>query len=249
MKTEKHQKILVQTQDLCAGYGETQVLHDVSMEALESEITAILGTSGCGKTTLLKNLIRLFQPWSGSVRLFDQEITDMDEPELNAILACVGVLFQYGALLNSINVADNVAIPLRQHTDISESMIERLVQIKLDLVEMGHTLEKLPSELSGGMRKRAALARAIALDPPLLFCDEPTSGLDPMTAAELDHLILRMRDDLGISVVVVSHHVASINRIADKIIFLDQGRMIFQGSLKDAKKAGIQQIDEFFKKG
>ncbi|NQT23780.1 ATP-binding cassette domain-containing protein [candidate division KSB1 bacterium] len=249
MKIASKSTVLVSTQDLCAGYGEEQILYDVSMEACKHEITAILGTSGCGKTTLLKNLIRLFQPWSGSVKIFNEEITDMDEPELNAILARVGVLFQYGALLNSITVAENVAIPLRQHTDLSESMIERLVRIKLDLVEMGHTLSKLPSELSGGMRKRAALARAIALDPPLLFCDEPTSGLDPMTSADLDHLILRMRDDLGISIVVVSHHVASIDRIADKIIFLDNGRVLFQGSLKEAKSAGIKQIDEFFRNG
>lgn len=249
MKTTSKTNGLVSTRDLCAGYGDTQILYNVSMQAHEREITAILGTSGCGKTTLLKNLIRLFQPWSGSVKLFDEEITDMDEPELNSILSRVGVLFQYGALLNSITVAENVAIPLRQHTDLSESMILRLVKIKLDLVEMGQALSKLPSELSGGMRKRAALARAIALDPPLLFCDEPTSGLDPMTAADMDHLILRMRDDLGISIVVVSHHVASIDRIADKIVFLDNGRVLFQGSLKEAKKAGIEQIDQFFKNG
>lgn len=250
MNTEsKSNSVLVETRDLNAGYGETQVLFDVSMQAREQEITAILGTSGCGKTTLLKNLIRLFQPWSGSVKLFGEEVTGMDEPELSEILTRIGVLFQYGALLNSVSVADNIAIPLRQHTDLPESMIDRLIQIKLDLVEMGQTRSMLPSELSGGMRKRAALARAIALDPPLLFCDEPTSGLDPNTAAGLDELILSMRDDLGITVVVVSHHVASIERIADRIVFLEKGRMLFQGPLKEARSAGIEQIETFFKNG
>ena len=241
--------IVVEATDLNSGYEESQVLFDISFTARAHRITVILGTSGCGKTTLLKNLIRLHDPWSGSVRLFGEEITALDEPEFDRIMKNVGVLFQNGALLNSITVADNVAVPLEQHTELPREIIDRLVRVKLELVEMGHTLAKLPSELSGGMRKRAALARAIALDPPLLFCDEPSAGLDPMTAAGLDRLILRMRDMLGITVVLVSHHVASIRRIADDVVFMEKGRVLFHGPLKEAQTAGIRQIDDFFTNG
>lgn len=247
--SESQDNILVKTRNLNAGYEEAQILFDVSFQAKSNEITVILGTSGCGKTTLLKNLIRLYDSWSGSIELFGQEITRLDEPEFNDLLKNIGVLFQNGALLNSISVADNVAIPLEQHTDLSEELIRRLVEVKLDLVDLGHAIEKYPSELSGGMRKRAALARAIALDPPLLFCDEPSAGLDPMTASGLDHLILKMRDKLGITVVLVSHHVASIERIADSLVFLEEGRVLFHGPYKEALSAGVHQIDDFFEKG
>jgi phospholipid/cholesterol/gamma-HCH transport system ATP-binding protein len=241
--------VLVETENLCSGYEGTQVLYDVSFKAREHQITVILGTSGCGKTTLLKNLIRLYDAWSGSVKIFGQEIMKLDEPEFDQIMEKVGVLFQNGALLNSISVADNVAIPLEQHTKLPREIIDRLVRVKLELVEMGNALGKLPSELSGGMRKRAALARAIALDPPLLFCDEPSAGLDPMTAAGLDELVLRMRDMLGMTVVLVSHHVASIQRIADIVVFIEKGRVLFHGPLKEARAAGIKQIDDFFNNG
>jgi len=240
---------IVTVRDLTTGYNDTPVLQNVSMDAREHEITVILGATGCGKTTLLKNLIRLYQPWSGSIKIFGREITTMDEPEFNQILKNIGVLFQNGALLNSITVAENVAIPLQQHTNLPPRIIERLVRVKLHLVELGKALNMLPSELSGGMRKRAALARAIALDPPLLFCDEPSAGLDPTTTEALDRLILKMRDELGMTMVIVSHEVASILRIADKIVFMDAGQVLYCGPLQEARSAGIQKIDEFFAKG
>lgn len=240
---------IVKVRNLTSGYEEEKVLDDVSIFAPEHQITIILGASGCGKTTLLKNLIRLNTPWSGSISLFGQEITDLDEPEFNLILKKIGVLFQNGALLGSLTVADNVAIPLEQHTDLDNHMIRKLVEVKLNLVEMGHAIDKFPSELSGGMRKRAALARAIALDPPLLFGDEPSAGLDPVTSAGLDELVLKMRDQLGMTVLLVSHEVASINRIADHVVFLDKGKVLFCGPLKEAKTAGIHKVDDFFAKG
>lgn len=241
---------LVQVENLATGYDDTQqILFDVNMEAQAGQITVILGSSGCGKTTLLKHLIRLYHTWSGSIRLFGEEITTMDEPEFDRILEKVGVLFQNGALLNSVTVADNVAIPLRQHTDLPQSIIEKLIRIKLGLVELSGAWGKLPSELSGGMRKRAALARAIAMDPPLLFCDEPSAGLDPITTEGLDRLILKMRDDLGMTIVIVSHEVASIQRIADQVLFMDKGHVLFQGSIKEAQSVGIEKIDDFFAKG
>ena len=219
------------------------------MSAKQHEITVILGSSGCGKTTLMKHLIRLYTPWSGTIELFGREITTMEEMEFNTLLRRIGVLFQNGALLNSITIAENVAVPLEQHTDLSRSIIDRLVKLKLELVELKGVLNKFPSELSGGMRKRAALARAIALDPPLLFCDEPSAGLDPITSAALDDLILRMRDKLGMTMVIVSHEVPSILRIADSILFLGQGKVIFSGSLKEAVTSNIQAVDDFFIKG
>lgn len=235
--------------NLTAGYEEELILKEVSMTAYKNEITVILGASGCGKTTLLKNMIRLYEPWSGSIELFDKDITNMDEPEFNDILEKIGVLFQNGALLNSITVADNVAIPLEQHTQLSRELIDRLVRIKLGLVELSGAYGKLPSELSGGMRKRAALARAIALDPPLLFCDEPSAGLDPITSAGLDELVLKLRGELGLTFVIVTHEVPSIIRIADKIVFMDSGEILFTGTIKEAKSSKIQKIEEFFLKG
>jgi phospholipid/cholesterol/gamma-HCH transport system ATP-binding protein len=240
---------IVSVAHLDSGYEETKVLDDVSMTAKENQVTVILGPSGCGKTTLLKNLIRLQYPWSGSIKLFGQEITDMDEPQFNDILLKVGVLFQSSALLNSITVAENVAIPLEQHTSLPPDLVHRLVQIKLGLVELSHAINKLPSELSGGMRKRASLARAIALDPALLFCDEPTAGLDPITSESLDRLLLKMRDDLGMTIVIVTHELASIHRTADHIVFLHDGKCLFNGSFQEAKSAGIEEIDRFFEVG
>jgi phospholipid/cholesterol/gamma-HCH transport system ATP-binding protein len=239
----------VEVNRLTSGYSVRQILSNVSMKANYNEITAILGASGCGKTTLLKHLIRLYRPWSGRIELFGNEITTMDEPEFNAVLLNVGVLFQNAALLNSITVAENVAIPLTQHTRLPGKIIRRLVQMKLRLVNLESAAGMLPSELSGGMRKRVALARSIALDPPLLFCDEPSAGLDPVTAESLDRLILSLRDKLGMTVVIVSHAVPSILRTADHVVFMDSGRIFFSGTLHEARTAGLRQIDDFFAKG
>jgi phospholipid/cholesterol/gamma-HCH transport system ATP-binding protein len=246
---ETSDNIIARVTELTTGFNGIEILKKVSMTAKKHEITVILGASGCGKTTLMKHLIRLYTPWSGSIELFGREITTMEELEFNTLLRHVGVLFQNGALLNSITVAENVAVPLEQHTDLNRSLIDRLVKVKLELVELKDVLNRFPSELSGGMRKRAALARAIALDPPLLFCDEPSAGLDPITSAALDDLVLRMRDKLGMTMVIVSHEVPSILRIADSILFLDQGQVIFHGSLKEALTSDIQAVDDFFTKG
>jgi phospholipid/cholesterol/gamma-HCH transport system ATP-binding protein len=240
---------IVKVSDLTSGYNESVILKNISMATKPFEITVILGSSGCGKTTLLKHLIRLNTPWFGSIELFGREITTMDESEFNGLLRQIGVVFQNGALLNSITVSENIAIPLEQHTDLPQSLIDTLVKVKLELVELKGVLHMLPSELSGGMRKRAALARAIALDPPLLFCDEPSAGLDPVTSAALDSLLLRMRDKLGMTMVIVSHEVPSILRIADSIVFLDQGEVLFTGPLREALTSKIRAVDDFFTKG
>jgi phospholipid/cholesterol/gamma-HCH transport system ATP-binding protein len=240
---------VISIRNLIAKYGDLTVLDDISVDIFPGEITVILGSSGCGKTTLLKNILRLVEPVSGSVKFCGEEILDLDDVQMEKILRKLGVLFQSGALLNSISVYENISIPLELHTKLPRSLIDRIIQVKLNLVNLSEALYKFPSELSGGMKKRAALARAIALDPQILFCDEPSAGLDPLTAASLDELILSLKKQLKMTIVVVTHELASIHRIADKIIFLEEGKMLFNGTLEEAKKAGIPQIDTFFEVG
>ncbi|HNV93273.1 MAG TPA: ATP-binding cassette domain-containing protein [Candidatus Cloacimonas sp.] len=240
---------IISVKNLVAKYGDNIVLDNISVDIFPGEITVILGGSGCGKTTLLKNILRLVEPFSGSVKIWGEEVLDLDDIQMANILKKIGMLFQSGALLNSISVYDNISIPLELHTDLSQNLIDRIIKVKLNLVNLSEALYKFPSELSGGMKKRAALARAIALDPQILFCDEPSAGLDPLTAASLDELILELKKQLKMTIVVVTHELASIHRIADKIIFLDSGKMLFNGTLEDAKNAGIPQIDTFFKVG
>jgi len=237
---------IITTKNLSAGYIDTNVLDDVSIEIYENEITVILGVSGCGKTTLLKNLIGLMKPTGGMIEILGHDMVYIEEGEYNRLMKNVGVLFQGGALLNSIPISQNVAIPLEQHTDLPDYLIAEIVRLKLSLVGLGHAYNYLPSQLSGGMRKRAALARAIALDPAILFADEPTAGLDPVTASALDNLLLSLREQLGMTLVIVTHELSSIRRVADKIIYLDQGKVLFSGKLDDALQSDIPELQKFF---
>lgn len=240
---------IIQVRGLKACYGATCILSDIDLDVCEGEILVILGKSGCGKSTLLKHMIGLIEPAGGSIRLFGTDIFAVDEAELEQVLKKVGVLFQYGALLNSLLISENVSIPLEQHTNLRKPIIDRLVDSKLRMVELGGAGPLLPSELSGGMRKRAALARAIVLDPAILFADEPSAGLDPVTTSHLDALLKKLRDDLRMTMVVVTHELASIHRIADRVAYLEDGKILFSGPVPEAKHCGVEVVEEFFGAG
>jgi len=239
---------IVEIKDLVARYGSRVILNNISTSFNSSEISVILGTSGCGKTTLLKSIVGLLKPFSGSIKIFGTEIKDQDDPSTVEVLKKVGVLFQNGALLGSLTVAENVALPLQMHTDLPEKLIKEIVQYKLVQVDLPHAAGLYPGELSGGMRKRAGLARALALDPPLVFCDEPSAGLDPVTSAGLDDLLIKLREALGITIVVVTHELFSIEKIADNITFLSKGSLLFDGPLTEALKQENGPIADFFKR-
>ena len=238
---------LAQVLDLKAAYGENIVLDDVNLEIRPHEILTIIGGSGSGKTTLLKHLIGLIKPISGRVEVFGENWWKMEEKERETVQRRIGVLFQNGALLGSKTVGTNIAIPLEQHTHLPDSVINRVVKLKLRQVGLQSAVDLMPSELSGGMRKRASLARALVLDPPLIFCDEPSAGLDPVTSYQLDRLLLDLRDNLGLTIVVVTHEIASIRRIADRIAYIENGRIIFAGSQIEARKTDIPSVLDFFK--
>ncbi len=237
---------IAEVSNLVVKYGDHTVLSDVTAAFAPSRIQVILGTSGCGKTTLLKTLIGLLKPAAGTVRLFGRELDDIDSEGTVELLRRVGVLFQNGALLGSLTTGENVALPLEMHTDLPAAVIDEMVAHRLGQVGLPDAAGLYPSELSGGMRKRAALARSLALEPPLVFCDEPSAGLDPVTSAGLDELLLSLRESLGITLVVVTHELASIERIADNIIFLHRGSLLFHGPLDEARKLESGAVRDFF---
>jgi phospholipid/cholesterol/gamma-HCH transport system ATP-binding protein len=236
----------IEVRGLVARYGERTILNGVDLSVPRGEVRVVLGGSGCGKSTLLKHCIGLLTPTAGRVHILGQELHSLEGKERVDLLKRIGVLFQYGALLGSITVGENVALPLREHTRLPETVILEMVRLKLAAVELSHAENLLPSELSGGMRKRAALARALALDPDVLFCDEPSAGLDPLTSSELDELILRLRDRFGMAIVVVTHELMSIERIADKALMLSQGKVIADGTLQEVRAGDHPEIKAFF---
>ncbi|MFO7811015.1 MAG: ATP-binding cassette domain-containing protein [Candidatus Delongbacteria bacterium] len=240
---------IIEINNLTAKYGDDTVLDDITLSIKKGEIFVILGSSGGGKTTLLKHIIGLIEPAGGDISVFGKSIKGMGIEEFENILKKVGMLFQGGALINSMKVWENVSMPLEQHTSLDAETIAKIVKQKLSLVNLKNAYNLFPSELSGGMKKRVALARAIAMDPDILFFDEPSAGLDPITAHELDRLILDLKKKMGITLVVVTHEVESIKRIADRILYLQKGKNIFCGNLEEAKKEDIDEINKFFSWG
>jgi phospholipid/cholesterol/gamma-HCH transport system ATP-binding protein len=237
---------IIKVEDLHASFGEQEVLKGIDLEIAPRTVTAIIGPSGCGKTTLLKHLLGLYRPGRGTVTVAGTELTRANEEEFRSLRTRIGMLFQNNALMGSNSILENAAVPLEQHTSLPPELIRLNIRRKLELLGIGNTLDKMPSELSGGMQKRAALARAIAMDPEILFCDEPTSGLDPITSKRLDALIASLREKLDMTVVIVSHDVASIGRLADTIVFLDAGRVAFEGGFTAALASDHPVVADFF---
>lgn len=207
-------------------YSGRRVLDQVDLDVCRGEILVLLGGSGSGKTTLLKHVLGLAKPEAGSITMNGVDITCCSQPELGAVRRRIGVAFQAGALFNSMSVEDNVALPLRELTQLADSTIKLIVWLKLIAVGMADAASLYPPELSGGMRKRAAVARAMALDPEILILDEPSAGLDPIVSAELDELILFLKRSFGVTILVVTHEMESAFRIADRVAMLYQGRLI-----------------------
>ncbi len=241
----KHQEPIIQIRDLVTYYGNRQVLKGVNLDVYHGEILVILGRSGCGKSTLLRHMIGLVRPSGGSIKIKGQDITKMTEDEMVEILKKIGMLFQGAALFNSMTVADNVALPLREHTQLEESTIQIMTRIKLDLVGLSGFENFKPSQLSGGMKKRAGLARAIAMDPEILFCDEPSAGLDPIVAMGIDQLILKLQKAFKMTIVVVTHELASVFTIADRIAMLHEGQIVAVGTPDEIKKSKNPLVQQF----
>jgi phospholipid/cholesterol/gamma-HCH transport system ATP-binding protein len=229
-------------------YGERQILKGISFSIPLGTTTVIVGGSGCGKTTLLKHLIGLLRPASGSIYIHGKDIAAMDEQSLDEYRKKMGVLFQGAALLNSMTLAENVALPLKEHTKLKDSVIDIIVRMKLDLVGLSGFGDFYPAQLSGGMKKRAGIARAMAMDPGVLYFDEPSAGLDPVTAAGLDELILRLHQVFKMTVVVVTHELPSIFTIADYVVMLDKGEVAFMGNVDAFKQSDQPKVRTFLER-
>jgi phospholipid/cholesterol/gamma-HCH transport system ATP-binding protein len=217
---EKH--TIIQVRDLTVGYGTDIILENISFDVLEGEIFIVLGGSGCGKSTLLKHLIGLIPPLSGQIRIDGEDISNCNETTYKKILRKIGVLYQSTALFGSMTIAENVSLPIKEYTDLPQKSVDTLVKMKLNMVNLKGYENHLPSEISGGMRKRAGLARAMALNPKILFFDEPSAGLDPVTSVELDNLIIHLNKSLGTTMVIVTHELQSIFNVAHRVIMLDK---------------------------
>lgn len=236
---------VIRVENIQKWFGERKVLSGVDLEIREGETLVIMGGSGCGKSTLLRILIGLLRPDEGSVTLFDQDMAKASEEEKDGIRKRFGMLFQGAALFNSLTLGANVALPLKEHTHLDPDIIRIIVKVKLELVGLTGFESLKPYEISGGMKKRVALARAIALDPKIVFYDEPGAGLDPITASVIDHLIMDLSKKLKMTSVVVTHEMKSAFRIADRIAVLQAGRVIALGTPEQIKSSDHPYVTQF----
>jgi phospholipid/cholesterol/gamma-HCH transport system ATP-binding protein len=235
---------LIEVDRLNVWFGKRHVLRDIDFRVMPGEIRVIMGGSGSGKSTLLRHLLGLLRPRSGTVRILGTDIRRASSEDILRLRRQMGVSFQGGALFTSMTVGENVAMPLREHTRLDENTIRIMSRLKLEVVNLGGFQDLMPSQLSGGMIKRAALARAIVMDPKLLFFDEPSAGLDPVVSAELDELILRLRDALRMTIVVVTHELESAFKIADTITVLDRGEVLLTDTVKNVRAADNERIQD-----
>ena len=238
---------IVEVTNLCTRFGTTVVHDNVSLEVRRGEIFAIAGASGCGKSTMLREIILLERPASGSIRVFGREVLGLTDLEALPLRNRWGVMFERGALFSALTVTQNVGLPLREHTQLSDALIDEVAAIKIALAGLPASAgAKYPNELSGGMRKRAALARAIALDPELLFLDEPTAGLDPLSAAGFDELVQNLKETLGLTIMMVTHDLDLLWRVADRVAVLGECKVLGVGSMQELSQSDHPIVREYF---
>jgi phospholipid/cholesterol/gamma-HCH transport system ATP-binding protein len=233
---------IVEVRKLVTHYGEREILHGIDLDVREGEIMVIMGGSGSGKSTLLNTLLGLLHPTSGAVRILGEDLHNISDIARTKLRQKMGVAFQGGALFSSLSVLENIMLPLREHTQLDLNTMRIMARLKMQVVSLDGFENLMPAELSGGMIKRAAFARAIVMDPRILFCDEPSAGLDPVVASAIDDLILLLRDAMGMSIVVVTHELESAFKIADRICVLDKGNILMIGSVDEVRASDNERI-------
>jgi len=238
-------EVIISVRDLRVGYGDQEILHGISFDVHTGETMVILGGSGSGKSTLLRALVGLEKPRGGEISIKGLNIAETREAEMDELRKKMGISFQGGALFGSMTVGENVALPLREHTDLEESTIQIVVRMKLEQVGLAKFEDYMPSQLSGGMKKRAAVARAMAMDPEILFFDEPSAGLDPIIAAGIDNLIINLKKVFEMTIVVVTHELASAFLIADRMILIDKGNLVALGIKEELRSSTHPRVRQF----
>jgi phospholipid/cholesterol/gamma-HCH transport system ATP-binding protein len=240
--------VVLSARDVTVGFGSKVVLDKLSLDIYRGEILGFVGASGTGKSVLMRTVLRLLPRRSGTIKILGQDFDELDEPERNALDMRLGVLFQQGALFSSLTVKENIQVPMREYLDLPATLMDELAHLKIRMVGLAaDAADKYPSELSGGMIKRAALARALALDPELVFLDEPTSGLDPIGAAEFDELIANLRDSLGLTVYMVTHDLDSLFSVCDRIAVLGKKRVMVEGTIDDMLAYDDPWVQAYFR--
>ncbi len=235
----------IKVRDLRVNYGEREILHSISFDVPAGETMVILGGSGSGKSTLLRTLVGLEKPTAGEIWIGDKNFAAMSDAERDALRKKMGMSFQDGALFGAMTVGENIALPLHEHTRLDDSTIEIMVRLKLDQVGLSGFENYMPAQLSGGMKKRAAIARAMAMDPEILFFDEPSAGLDPIIAAGIDELILKVKKVFRMTIVVVTHELASAFLIADRMILIDKGNIAAYGTPQELRESQQPRVRQF----
>ena len=243
-----HKELILSARDICVAFGDHVVLDHLDLSVYRGEILGFVGASGTGKSVLMRSILKLLPRQKGIVKIFDKDYDDITEAERLAIDMRMGVLFQHGALFSSLTVKENIQVPMREYLNLPQDIMDELARVKIDMVGLAkNAADKYPSELSGGMIKRAALARALALDPDIVFLDEPTSGLDPIGAAEFDELIAKLRDTLGLTVYMVTHDLDSLFSVCDRIAVLGEKKVLVEGNIDMMLAFDDEWVQSYFK--
>lgn len=242
MSDSAESDLVIQIENLTCGYGDRRVLENVSLDVKQHEIFVIMGGSGTGKSTLLRHLPGLQRPESGHLRVLGRDVTSLNKRELYELRRSIGVAFQGGALFSSMSVAENVQLPLREHTKLDETTIGIMTRMKLEMMNLAGSEDLMPAQLSGGMRKRVGLARAVVMDPKILFFDEPSAGLDPVTSVELDELILKLRKALNMTILIVTHELQSALKVADRIAIVGDRSILITGTVDEVLSSDDQRV-------